>query len=288
MAVKEFSWNTNEGKEIYAVEWPAESARAVVGLIHGVGEHCRRYDHLAEFFNHHHIGMVGYDREGYGRSEGKRGYTSQFSNYVDTIAHLVIECARRYPDLPIFLYGHSLGGNLLLRYLIKRHPDISGAIASAPYVQLSFQPNPITVGLGRMMRLVWSTFTQSNPLDTSKLSRDPEVEKRYLADPLVHDKISARTGMDLLESAQFLDEYSGTIARPLLLMHGSDDGLTSFLATKSFYERVKGKDMTFKEWPGFYHELHNEPEKAEVFRYVLEWMEPRINKADTFRTPKSI
>lgn len=274
----EFSWKNANGNNVYAVAWPvAAPVRAVMGLVHGVGEHCRRYDHLARWFGERGIAVIGYDRQGYGRSEGKRGYAANYREFVDEIAQLTLECERRHPDKPTFLYGHSMGGHLLLRYLIRRNPNISAAVVSAPHVQLSFQPSPILVGLGKMMRSVYPTFTQPNPIDLDKLSRSPEVAPAFRADPLTHDKMTARTGIDILENAEILHAYADGINVPTLIMHGDADGVTDYAASKAFAER---NGAAFKTWPGLYHELHNEPEQKEVFAFTLNWLEGHLQTVE--------
>lgn len=281
----EFNWTNDNGNTIYAVEWPVEGARAVLGLIHGIGEHCRRYDEMAAWYNAHGIAVVGYDRQGYGRSSGRKGYAEDYKEYVDEIARLLVTCEQRYPDLPVFLYGHSMGGQLLLRYLIRRHPRISGAIVSAPHIRLAFQPNALLVGLGKVLRNVYPTFTQSNQLDTNLLSRNPAVKPAYESDPFNHAKVTSRTGIDLLENAAELDAYAGGIKVPTLLMHGEADGLTSPDGTREFARRNL-VNVTLKLWPNLYHELHFEPEREQVFEYVLAWLEARMG--DVHRSPKSI
>lgn len=281
----EFNWTNDNGNTIYAVEWPVEGARAVIGLIHGIGEHCRRYDEMAAWYNAHGIAVVGYDRQGYGRSGGRKGYAADYREYVDEIARLLVTCEQRYPDLPVFLYGHSMGGQLLLRYLIRRNPRISGAVVSAPHIRLSFQPNALLVGLGKMLRNVYPTFTQDNQLDTNLLSRNPAIKPAYDNDPFVHSKLTSRTGIDLLENAVELDAYAGGIKVPTLLMHGEADGLTSPHGTREFARRNL-ENVTLKLWPNLYHELHFEPEREQVFQYVLAWLEARMG--EVHRSPKSI
>ncbi|MEL6276515.1 MAG: lysophospholipase [Bacteroidota bacterium] len=248
---KEFYWETAQGVNIYGAEWSAPEAEAVIGLVHGVGEHCRRYDHLAAFFQANDIACVSFDRQGNGRSGGRRGDVAQFGFFYDEVASLLIECERRYPDRPVFLYGHSLGGNILLNYALKRHPDVAGVILSAPYFQLAFQPPAFKLALGKLMRSIWPGFTQSNPLEIKYLSRNPKVAEAYLADPLVHDKISARTALDSIAAADELHHFTGHLSFPTLIMHGDQDGLTSYPASKAFVERVKGEDLTFKTWYDF-------------------------------------
>ncbi|MEM7572069.1 MAG: lysophospholipase [Bacteroidota bacterium] len=286
MSIREFSWKTAQGLKIYAAEWPHQQPQGVVGLIHGIGEHCRRYDEMGQALQAAGYAMIGYDRQGFGRSEGKRGFVEKFSYFYDEIAQLILECERKYPDLPVFLYGHSMGGNLLLSYLIRRKPQIAGAVASAPYISLPFKVNPITLNMGRLMRRVYPAFTVSNQVDNTLLSRSPGVGEAMLADPHSHDKVSSIVGIDMMKTAARLDEFEGRVTIPLLIMHGDADGLTSFSASEAFSNRVAAPSMEFKAWPGLYHELHNEPERQEVFTYVTNWLDRHL--VDAERKLKSV
>ena len=275
MEIKEFSWTNDNGNRIYAVDWSVAEARAVVGLVHGIGEHCRRYDHLAAFFAEHGIATVGYDRQGFGRSEGRRAFARDYREYVDEIARLRVQCETRYPDRPAFLYGHSMGGQLLLRYLIRRNPDVRGAIVSAPHIRLAYRPNPLLVAVGKFFRNLYPTLTRPNDLDVNGISRDPAVVAAYQSDPLNHNLVTSQLGMDMLDNAATLNDYADGLPVPVLLMHGDADRLTAHAASQAFARR-NPRNLTFKSWPGLYHELHNEPEQGEVMEYVLEWMETRL------------
>ena len=279
MPIREFSWKTAQGLNIYAAEWPHKAPKGVVGLIHGIGEHCRRYDALGEALQAAGYAMIGYDRQGFGQSDGKRGYVKEFSHFYDEIGQLVLECERNYPDLPVFLYGHSMGGNLLLNYIIRRKPQIAGAIASAPYIKLPFKVNPVTLTMGRLMRRIYPAFTVSNQVDNSLLSRSLWVEESMANDPHSHDKVSSIVGIDMMKAAEKLDKFSGKLDIPLLMMHGDADGLTSFNASKAFVDRIKAPSLEFKAWPGLYHELQNEPERDEVFTYVAKWLDQHLVEA---------
>ncbi len=267
-----FSWQTNDGIEIYGAHWPQPDARAVIGLVHGLGEHVQRYAHVADFFNQRQMAVVGYDRQGHGQSAGRRGHTTHGLNgLLDEIAHLLTEIEERYPDTPVFLYGHSMGGNLLLNYLLRRHPVIQGAIVTAPHITLSFQPSAVMVTMGKLMRNVYPTFTQANGLEQAAISRDERVVAAYAADPLVHDRLTAALGMTVLEAAAWLDNYKGKLAVPLLLMHGSADRITNPDGTQRFAKRVEG-EVTVKIWEGLYHEIHNEPEQEQVLDFAAQWI----------------
>lgn len=284
-----FTWRAETGNLIHAHHLPPREPGpppAVIGFIHGIGEHYGRYHHVMEFFRDRAgLACLAYDRAGYGRSEGRKGYAARYGQYLDEIARLVVACERRYPDVPVVLYGHSMGGQLLLLYLIRRKPDISAAIVSAPHIRLAFQPPRSLVLLGKLMRRIAPKFSQRSPIDTSKLSRDPAVRKDYLADPLVHDMLSSQTGIDILEAADFLNAWRGELPLPTLLLHGEADAITSAEASKAFVNR-NPHNLTLKTWRGLYHELHNEPEWERVLTGVLEWL--RGNVDPIHRLPESV
>lgn len=273
--IEEFHWKNEQGLRIHAVDWRVEQPRAAIGLIHGLGEHARRYDHVAEYFNGTGIAMIGYDRQGFGRSEGRRGHASSYRLYLDGVAELLVQTQRRYAGVPVFLYGQSMGGQLLLQYLIHRQPNISGAIVASPHIAEAFKPNPLVVGLGKLMRQIVPTFTLNNQLDVKYLSRDPGVAEAYRQDPLNHQLISSQTGIDLLEQAQYLQHYEGGLPVPTLLLHGDRDGITSHAASKSFARRNPNR-LTWVSLTGQYHELHNEPEREETFRTISEWIDNQL------------
>jgi alpha-beta hydrolase superfamily lysophospholipase len=285
--VEEFYWNTADGLRIYGVNWPVPDARAVVGLIHGLGEHSRRYDHWAQRFNERGFGVVGYDRRGHGRSAGKRGHAAGYAVLLAEIAQLLIECERHYPDRPVVLYGHSMGGNLLLNYVLRRNPDIAAAVVSAPHIQLTQRANPLLILLARIVRLVYPAFTQSNTLNLNDLCRDPQVVRAVEQDPYYHDRISVELAISLLRAGDYLNAFAGEVKTPLLLLHGTEDHITDPRATARLAGRLQGP-VDLKLWEGLYHELHNEPEREAVFDFVYQWLEPRIEQSDAYRELKSV
>lgn len=271
MTTKEFNWTTSDNLKIYAKEWKVEFPKAVIALVHGLGEHCNRYNHMAEYFAQHNIAMVGYDRRGHGQSEGKRGHTPNYEALLVEVDDLLKVTKERYPVTPIFLYGHSMGGNILLKYLIDRNPQVKGAISSAAFIEFPSAPPAILIFIGKIMRKIYPAFTQSNGLNAENVSRDKAVVEKYKADPLVHDKLTSATGMGMIETAKELETFSGKINIPTLLMHGNDDKMTGYMGSKNFAHRVNG-NLTYKEWENAYHEIHNEPNQKEVFDFTINWM----------------
>ncbi|MEM1119350.1 MAG: lysophospholipase [Bacteroidota bacterium] len=271
MTTNEFSWTTPDQLKIYAKEWKVAFPKAVIALIHGLGEHCNRYNHMAEYFAQHNLAMIGYDRRGHGQSEGKRGHTPSYDNLLDEVDQLLTITKERYPVAPIFMYGHSMGGNILLKHLISRNPRVKGAIASAPFIEFPNNPPSVLIFIGRVMRKIYPAFTQNNGLNADDISKNKKEVEKYKNDPLVHDKITSATGIGMIEVAKELESFAGDIKIPTLLMHGNEDNITAHLGSKKFAKRVQGK-VTYKEWEGAFHEIHNEEIQRDVFDYAINWI----------------
>jgi len=273
--MEKLHWKNAEGLNLFAAHWAIETPRAVIALVHGQGEHIGRYNHMAEWYNRHGITVLGYDHQGYGRSEGRRGHARNLQVLLDDIGLLLEKTREMYPGLPVFLYGHSMGGGLALNYVTHEEPDLAGLIVTGPWIRLAFEAPVFKVLAGRFLRRFMPTLTLPTGLAAHFLSHDETVVKAYNADPLVHSKLSAAAGIALLEGAHWVDTWAGTFKIPVLLQHGGDDKITSASATSRFAERVKG-DVTHREWPGLYHEIHNEKEQEAVFEFTLEWLESKL------------
>jgi acylglycerol lipase len=276
----EFGWQTEDRLWLYAQSWqPETEPKGVVCLVHGLGEHSGRYPHLAAFLNQAGYALLTFDLRGHGKSEGQRGHAPSCEALLDDISRFLTEATERYPDCPCFLYGHSLGGNLVIKYALRRYPQLAGVIATGPLLRTAFEPPAWKLTLAKIMRSLWPTLAMSNELDRQGLSRDPEVVRTYNEDPLVHDRLSARLGMDMLEAGLWALEHADEFPLPLLLMHGGADRLTSPQASRGFAAQA-GERCTLKIWDGFYHEIHNEPEQGQVFGYLVEWLNGKLGNEE--------
>lgn len=276
MKQQEFGWQTKSGLQIYAKKWmPDGETRAVVALVHGLGEHVNRYQHVAEQFTAAGIAMVGFDLPGHGRSGGIRGHAS-FASIGDEIDHLLKEIRTQYPGKPCFLYGHSLGGASVLYYTLKRRPDLAGTIVTSPGLGVSVPVPAWKSLLAKTMARIYPSLTMANGLDLNNLSHDPVIIQAYRSDPLVHDRVSASLGWDILTQGAGIIEKAGQYPVPLLLMQGSEDHLVSPSATNDFAKHVPSGLLTYKVWDGLYHETHNEVEKQQVIQTMLDWLNMHI------------
>jgi acylglycerol lipase len=268
----ELGWQTSDGLQVFGQLWqPEVPARAVVCLVHGLGEHSGRYTHVAAALTEAGFGMLGFDLRGHGQSQGQRGHTPSWGILLDDIAQALEQGRERFGDCPQFLYGHSLGGTLVLNYGVRARPNLAGVIATGPLLRPAFDPSAWKLSLGRLMYKVWPGFSMNNELDTTGVSRDAAVVKAYVNDPLVHDRISARMALDMLECGEWLLQHASEFDLPLLLMHGGADRLCSPQAVREFADRVDG-ECTYHGWEGLYHEVHNEPEQRSVFQVMIDWL----------------
>lgn len=275
MAETTLSLKAKDGIQLFVRENIPPQYRGIICIVHGFGEHGGRYTHVADFFNKQGYAVLAIDNRGHGKTEGKRGHTPSFDSYLDDIDVFLTDTKQRLKDVPMFLYGHSMGGNLTLNYVIRRKPTIlRGLVVTGPWIRLAFEPKPIMITMGKIMRSILPTFTQDSGLNADHVSRDKEVVEAYKDDPLVHSKITASAGMSMTDSAAFLNTYSGEMPIPTFILHGTDDKLIAQAASEEFAQRVKNVD--YKKWVGLYHEIHNDPEKLEVLNDVLVWLDSKL------------
>lgn len=277
MQHSEYTWRSKTGITVYGQAWLADNPKAVVGIVHGMGEHSSRYNYLVDALTAANFSVVSYDQMGHGKTEGKRGHVSKYDILLGCSNELVAKMIELVPAKPVFLFGHSMGGNVVLNYLLQRKPRINGAIVSAPWLKLAFDPPAIQVKLGRLVSGFLPGLVQSTKLDVTSISRDPKEVKRYSDDPLVHDKISTAFFVGVHDSGEWALNHAAELQTPLLLYHGTADKLTSHAASKAFAEKAKG-DVTFKSLEGYYHESHNEAEadRNEVFKMIIGWINSHL------------
>jgi alpha-beta hydrolase superfamily lysophospholipase len=276
MKYTEFKFKTFDELQLFGQSWQPEGrSRAVVCLVHGLGEHSGRYVHVTDSLTQAGYILISFDLRGHGKSEGPRGHTPSYEALMNDISSLLEVANQQFPQLSFFLYGHSLGGNLVLNYILRRQPQFKGVIVTAPWLRLAFEPPAFKIILGKITNQLFPAFSQKNGLDTKVLSHDAEVVHVYENDPLIHDHISARMFIGIYQSAQWVLEHASEFSLPLLLMHGGDDKIISVEASREFADKIN-ENCTFKIWDGFYHEIHNEPGKEKVFKFMVDWLDKQV------------
>jgi len=257
------------------IKSPGENLRGVVVLIHGRGEHIQRYKKWAELFNREKIAFAGVDLPGHGLSDGKRGHIKNYKLTDEMIDILINECKMTFPDIPVFLYGHSMGGGIVLDYLVRMAPKLKGAIVTSPWLKLAFKPKESMVKLATIMRNVFPSLILPAGLVEEHLSHDQKVVDAFKNDPLNHNKISLSLFQAAISTASNALKNASKLKTPLLLIHGSDDKICSPEGSREFASKTKLAEL--KIWEGGYHELHNELFKQEVFNYIINWINLRLS-----------
>jgi len=268
-----------DGIKLSGYLWkPENKPKALINLVHGFGEYSERYSHWAELFVNKGYAVHAIDYRGHGKSDGRRGYIHSFDDYLSDIDVLVCESDKMFPETPQYIYGHSLGGNIVTNYILKRENNFKGAIISSPWYKLAFDPTAITLFFAKTIKSIFPKFTQNAKLDVNRISHDHDVVNKYLEDPLVHEKISTRMFFEIFNAGNWVLENTDLLNIPVLLQHGNADKITSYKASVEFAEKAQklNQDITYKEWEGMYHELHHEVNYEEVFLFVDKWIESKL------------
>ena len=276
ISVQYETFDLHGSQSLFAQSWcPASEVRGVIGIVHGLGEHSSRYTSFAERFAQAGFRVVAYDQRGHGRTSGKRGDAPSYEVLLYDVAALLSAMNAGEASLPKFLFGQSLGGSLVLNFALRRHPKLNGIIASSPLLLPAHPPPRWKQLAARFLQRVWPSFRFRSGVQAEGLSHDPAVVAAYKADPLVHDLVSARLAVAMLDAGEWALEHAAELTVPTLLMHGMADPITSAQATIDFAQRA-GRSCTLHTFPGLYHELHWELERDEAFEVVLDWLKQRV------------
>ena len=261
---------------VYYRHWRVEEPiRAVILLVHGLGEHSGRYQQFAEFFTGQGIAVIAPDHIGHGESPGARAHVGSFAQFIEPLDQLRQSIDQWYPEAPRFLVGHSMGGLISARYLLERQDWFDGAALSAAALEAASPPSGASLLLIRLLAAIWPGLGVMQ-LDPAGVSRDPEVVRDYIADPLVHNgKISAGLVNALFKTMGEVEAGRGAIKLPLLVMHGEADAMTTPAGSETFYGAVASVDKQLRIYPGLYHEIFNEPERLQVLTELRDWIYQR-------------
>jgi alpha-beta hydrolase superfamily lysophospholipase len=272
MPYSEFERTSFDGLKLYFQLWQTDRPdKGIVCLVHGLGEHSGRYAHWANLLNQAGYDLAAYDLRGHGKSGGQRGHAASFDDYVRDTDILLTVAEEKYPGLPRFLYGHSLGGLIVTYYALLKKPRLNGVIVTALSNKTSIQEQKAKLILSKVLGSIVPKMSITTGLVPATISKDPEVVTRYISDPLVHHMVTVGWGKSALNAIAWSDEHAIEWTLPVLFMHGEKDQLAYAEGSKEFAGKIKG-DCTLKIWPGLYHEVHNEPEKEQVFEYMLNWL----------------
>ncbi len=279
MKTFEWEWKSFDGLTMFARGWEPDGApKAVVCLVHGHGEHVGRYAHVGAAFAAAGYALLGFDLRGHGKSGGARGHTPSLEAYFNDIDDFLREVAARFPSAPRFLYGHSLGGLLSLSYSLTRKVNARGMIITSPGLRTAIHEQKAKVMLAKVLGALAPTLSLPSGLVAEHISRDPQVVAAYVNDPLVHDKITLGFGRAGLKVTDIAFARAAQLPVPVLLAYCSEDKIAFPRGSEEFARLAPQGRVTLKRFEGLYHEPHNEPEKAEVLKTYIQWLDEQVGK----------
>src|SRR3954466_4309620 len=269
------------GVEIYWQAWLPDgeaTPRATVVLAHGASEHGGRYAWTGEELVKRGYALYANDHRGHGKSAGPRAVIDRLQNAVEDLHTLVEQARQGSPDRPLVLLGHSMGGCVAIAYTMEHEDALDALVLSGPLAVLE-AASPVQRAAGRVLSVVAPKLGVVG-IDSSAVSRDPEVVKDYDADPLnYHGKLPART---VAELAKAIDGFPDAVTKfklPLLVMHGTADRLVPIAAGQMVADRAGSEDKTWKPYDGLFHEILNEPERQQVLDDIADWLDERFPAA---------
>jgi alpha-beta hydrolase superfamily lysophospholipase len=263
------------GMELSGFYLQAENPIAATVLVHGFGEHISRYYHVAEHFLKEDISVIGVDLTGHGNSSGKKGHVNSIEDFYTCINSMVDHVREDKKELPLILYGHSMGGNIALNYLINNDKsEFCCVLATSPWLQLAIQPTALQLFLANTLNRIYPSLQQKAALVFKDISSVVEVQKDYENDPLNHNKISVRLFNEIYKNGLLAIEKASSIMIPTLISHGDDDNITLQEGSKAF--AANNQQATLKIWPGLRHETHNEHNNEEVIGFYVAWAKNKI------------
>lgn len=265
------------GQGLFRQSWlPGGSPQAVIALVHGLGEHSGRYAPVAERLTGQGLVVASYDHRGHGRSATHLcAHVLAWQEYRQDLHTFLGLLRQEYPGLPLFLYGHSMGGLIVLEYVLHYPHGLAGVVASAPAVSV-VKASPLLLAVGRLMSRLKPDFQLDSGLDVTGISRDTAVVTAYQQDPLVHSKISARWSTEFLAAIAWTQAHAAEFRPPLLILHGEADRLVLPEGSERFFARVRQPDKQRITYPGGYHEPHNDWQKEQLLADVLNWLEMHL------------
>jgi acylglycerol lipase len=266
-----------DGETIFHQAWlPDRDPRAVVLLVHGLGEHSGRYGHVARALVDAGWAVHALDHRGHGRSSGKRAFVRSYDEFLRDLHQFRRMVGRDHSGVPLVVLGHSMGGNIAMGYTLGNQDSIAALVLSGPALKVG---DDISRGRLELFKLLSKVAPGARPqgLSADAISRDPAVVEAYRNDPLVFTgKISAGLGAALIGAMQSFPDRYGQLRLPILVLHGTDDQLADIAGSRELEAKATDADLTARYYEGLYHEVFNEPEQDRVLADLTAWLDAHV------------
>jgi alpha-beta hydrolase superfamily lysophospholipase len=267
-------------RKLYYIRWtsPAAEASALpsVLLMHGYGEHAERYHELAQALAAAGYPVCAIDARGHGHSDGRRGHVNRYTDYTRDLLALLSRVEAHYPARKRVLFGHSNGGLIAIQTALQVQTRFAALILSSPLLGMRLVVPAWKAFLGRVMSRIIPALSLPSDIPPSDVTRDPEIAQRYATDPLVNKNATARYFTEMQAAIAHSFAHASQLTLPILIMQGGDDRVASAPDTRRFSTLVGSHDKTYNEYPNMFHEIFNDPERADLRADLLSWLNQRF------------
>jgi len=257
----------------------AEIEKARMVIVHGLGEHSGRYLALAD-----HLAGLGFslwipDLRGHGKSGGDRGHVDTFDDYIRDVREVLDQARIGKPaETPVFLLGHSMGGLVAILVALEHQGLIDGLVLSSPALGVAVPLPAVKKIAATCLARLFPRLGIKNELDPQNVSRDPEIVRKYIADPLVHDRVSTSWFIQFFKAMDRAFDRAADIQLPTLIQAAGEDRLVNTHAVETFFAKLTMPDRKLKVFSDLYHEIYNEtePDRERVIAALTSWLTDRI------------
>jgi alpha-beta hydrolase superfamily lysophospholipase len=262
------------GMQLFYQRWcPQGEPKAVLAIVHGLGEHSGRYMNVVQYLVPRGYAVYGFDHRGHGRSPGRGCHIISWEEFRRDVKAFLETVQSLEPSRPVFLYGHSMGSLIVIDYVIRHPQGLQGAIFSGAPIEPIGVAGPAKKMLARLLSRFWPGFTFTVDMDSEAMSRDPAAVQAYNDDPLNHKLGSARWGTEALETLGWVTEHARDVRLPVLMVHGGGDRINTASGSQKFFDAIDYPDKELIIYPGSYHEVHNDLDHALMARDLERWLE---------------
>jgi alpha-beta hydrolase superfamily lysophospholipase len=265
--------------ELYYQCWRPEGERkAAITVVHGLGEHSGRYGNVVDWFVPKGYAVYAFDLRGFGCSPGPRGCINEWADFREDVKAFLEFVREQELGQAVFLLGHSMGGLIVLEYVLHHPEGLAGVIASGPALGVDIPP--LLMVLSKMLSGILPRMTFNTGLDATAISRDPAVVEAYVNDPLVHSLSTPRFGTEFPRAIEWTQAHAAEMRIPCLIVHGGADRLVPPEGSRIFYENMTITDKERQVYDGYYHEVFNDVGKEKVLGAVETWVEEHLPRSE--------
>lgn len=269
---------TADGLDLFWRGWVPPSPLGVVVIVHGLAEHSGRYEHVGRHLAARGWAAYALDTRAHGRSPGPKVHVGRFEEFLEDVGSMLAAVRERHPGLPVFLIGHSQGGLVVLQYALRQPWGLAGIVATSPFLDThpSLRPSRAFRLALAVLRRIAPRLRLPSGVDPRRVSRDPEVVKAYVQDPLVSRRVSPAWYAALRGAQAEVRAGAGRLAVPMLVLASPDDRLVDPEAVRRLVASAPAGRVEASWWPGLSHELLNEPEREQVLARIGAWLGQRL------------